>query len=168
MTYRPLASELETERLSLRPLVPADAAEWHLELLGEREDGTTRTLDEDRRLLADLLASEAANGIGFRTIRRRSDGEPLGYTGLLIGRASLDEPELAYELLRRHHGQGYATEAARAVVDAAAATGRTRLWSTVGPWNTPSFRVLEKLGFRRDRVGADERSEFVYLVRDLP
>ncbi|PZF81782.1 GNAT family N-acetyltransferase [Jiangella anatolica] len=163
-----MATELETERLTLRPIGPGDAAEWHHDLLGERENATPRTLDADRRLLADLQASEAGSGIGFRTIRRRSDGEPLGYTGLLIGRATLDEPELAYELLRRHHGQGYATEAARAVVEAAAATGRTRLWSTVGLWNTPSFRVLEKLGFRRDREGSDERGEFVYLVRDLP
>lgn len=166
MKYRPLASALETERLSLRAIGPDDAT-WHHELAGERQDGTSRTLDEDRRRLAELRASADADGIGFLTIRRRSDGESLGYSGLLIGRATIDEPELAYELLRRHHGQGYATEAARAVVDAAAETGRTRLWATVRTWNAPSFRVLEKLGFHRDHVATDDRGELVYLVRDL-
>ena len=55
----------------------------------------------------------------------------------------MDEPEIAYELFRRVHGHGYATEAGRAVAGAAAATGRKRLWSTVGSWNAPSLRVLE-------------------------
>ncbi len=74
-----------------------------------------------------------------------------GYCGLIVGRCTHDEPEIAYELLRRFHGHGYATEAARAVLEAAFATGRTRIWSTVGAWNTPpSLRVLEKIGFRRD------------------
>ena len=41
--------------------------------------------------------------------------------------ATFDEPEIAYELLRRVHGQGYATEAARAVLDTAFATGRRRI-----------------------------------------
>lgn len=161
-----MAFELETKRLSLGPLGPADAP-WHLELMGERESGIARTLEEDKGRLTELRASAAANGIGFLTVRRHSDGVPLGYCGLLIGRATLGEPEIAYELLRRYHGQGYATEAARAVLAAAAATGRRRLWSTVRTWNAPSFRVLEKLGFRRDHSETDGRGKLVYLVRDL-
>lgn len=42
MTHRPLASELETERLSLRPLGPDDVG-WHHELVGERDGGPSRT-----------------------------------------------------------------------------------------------------------------------------
>jgi RimJ/RimL family protein N-acetyltransferase len=101
-------------------------------------------------------------------IRRRDEGDFIGYCGLIVGRSTLEEPEIAYELLRRAHGRGYATEAARAVLDAAIATGRNRLWSTVGTWNTPSLRVLEKLGFERDHVDADDRGEFVWLTRLLP
>ncbi|MYV49974.1 GNAT family protein, partial [Streptomyces sp. SID2888] len=49
------------------------------------------------------------------------------------------------------------------------ATGRKRLWSTVGAWNTPSLRVLEKLGFERDHVSTDDTSgEVVWLTRSLP
>jgi RimJ/RimL family protein N-acetyltransferase len=71
-------------------------------------------------------------------------------------------------LLMRVHGRGYATEAAGAVLDAAIATGRKRLWATARTWNTPSFRVLEKLGFERDHVSADDGGEFVRLTRSLP
>jgi RimJ/RimL family protein N-acetyltransferase len=69
---------------------------------------------------------------------------------------------------KRAHGRGYATEAAAAVLGAATATGRERLWATVRTWNTPSFRVPEKLGFHRDHVSADEGGEVVWLTRSLP
>jgi len=54
------------------------------------------------------------------------------------------------------------------VLGAAIATGRGRLWATVGAWNTPSFRVLEKLGFERDHVSVDDSGEVVWLTRSLP
>ena len=101
-------------------------------------------------------------------ICRRLEGDFIGYCGLIVGRSSLDEPEIAYELIQRARGRGYATEADRAVLDAAIATGRTRLWSTVGSWNTSSIHVLEKLGFARDHVTTkDDGSEVVWLTRVL-
>lgn len=106
-------------------------------------------------------------GIGALAICRRAEGDVIGYCALVVGRCSLDEPEIAYELLRRFHGHGYATEAAQALVAAAAATGRHRLWSTVRPWNVASLRVLEKIGFRRDHTTTDDLGDVVYLVRDL-
>jgi RimJ/RimL family protein N-acetyltransferase len=160
-----MAFAIETERLALR-LRDREDATWNLELLGEHEGGTTLTLAEAQQHLAEQNVQAHASGIGFLAIQRRAEGDVIGYCGLLVGRGSFDEPEIAYELLRRVHGHGYATEAARAVLDAAFATGRRRLWSTVRAWNAPSFRVLEKLGFRRDHSVTDERGELVYLVRD--
>lgn len=87
---------------------------------------------------------------------------------LIIGRSTLEEPEIAYELFQRAHGRGYATEAAGAVLDAAISTGRKRLWSTVGTWNTPSLRVLEKLGFAQDHISTEENGEVAWLTRPLP
>jgi RimJ/RimL family protein N-acetyltransferase len=98
---------------------------------------------------------------------RKVDGEILGYCGLVIGRATVDEPELAYELFQHAHGHGYATEAAFAVIAAAKQTGRCRLWSTVRTWNAPSFRVLDKLGFTRDHSVWDEHGELVWNVLEL-
>jgi RimJ/RimL family protein N-acetyltransferase len=163
--YRPMGFSIETERLVLQLRGPDDAS-WNLELVGEHDGGTTLTLDDARRRLAEQEIAARDSGIGLLAIRRRAEGDPIGYCGLIVGRGSLDEPEIAYELLRRFHGHGYATEAARAVMDAAFATGRSRLWSTVRPWNAPSFRVLEKLGFRRDHSTVDDKGELVYLVRD--
>lgn len=140
-----MAFHLSTERLRLRPWAESDIAEYRA-LVAERGTGVPRVADIRERI-ATQLAATAQTGIALLPICCRLEGDFIGYCGLIIGRSSLDEPEIAYELFQRAHGRGYATEAAWAVLDSAIATGRTRLWSTVGSWNTPSLRVLEKLGF---------------------
>ncbi|MER5983507.1 GNAT family N-acetyltransferase [Streptomyces sp. NPDC001787] len=165
-TYETMSYHLETERLILRPWADSDAAEF-CALLSERGKGTP-TVEHIRTSIANLLSATEATGIALLPIQRRDEGDFIGYCGLIIGRSTVEEPEIAYELFQRAHGRGYATEAARAVLDAAIATGRKRLWATVGSWNAPSFRVLEKLGFERDRVTTDDSGEVVWLTRPLP
>jgi RimJ/RimL family protein N-acetyltransferase len=165
-TYEAMSFHLETERLILRPWVESDADELRA-LHSERGNGTL-TVEQTRTIIAKQLTATATTGIALLPIQRRDEGDFIGYCGLTIGRSTVEEPEIAYELFKRAHGRGYATEAAGAVLDAAIATGRKRLWSTVGTWNTPSFRVLEKLGFERHHVATDDRGEHVWLTRSLP
>ncbi|MFE3907349.1 GNAT family N-acetyltransferase [Streptomyces sp. NPDC059153] len=165
-TYETMSFHLETERLILRPWAESDAAEF-CALLSERGKGTP-TVEHIRTSIAELLTATATTGIALLPIQRRDEGDFIGYCGLIIGRSTVEEPEIAYELFQRVHGRGYATEAASAVLDAAIATGRKRLWSTVGAWNTPSLRVLEKLGFERDHVSTEDNGEVVWLTRSLP
>lgn len=162
-----MASHLNTERLSLRPWAQSDADDLRA-LVAERGNGVP-SVAEIRERIAAHLATTAQTGIALLPVCRRAEGDFIGYCGLITGRASLDEPEIAYELFQRVHGHGYATEAAEAVLDAAIATGRSRLWSTVGAWNTPSLRVLDKLGFERDHVTTKaDGDEVVWLTRVLP
>ena len=164
-----------TERLRLRQWLPSDA-EAHRGLWLERDPRARRRIDADGRPTVEemrgwLVANPrgAEPGLGLLPIERRDTGEFIGYCGLIVGEGSFDEPEIAYELAKRAHGNGYATEAARAVVEAAALTGRRRLWATVREWNAPSFRVLEKLGFEYSgRVTADpERGDSIWMTRAL-
>jgi RimJ/RimL family protein N-acetyltransferase len=164
--HQPMTFHLETERLTLRLWVESDADDYR-ELVAERGDGKP-TVENIQQRIATQLAATAQTGIALLPIRRRVEGDVIGYCGLIVGRATVDEPEIAYELFRRAHGRGYATEAAHAVLEAAIATGRTRLWSTVRTWNAPSFRVLDKLGFQRAKVSADDRGELVWLTRAPP
>ncbi|GAB2963940.1 GNAT family N-acetyltransferase [Streptomyces pseudoechinosporeus] len=166
MPYSPMPFQLETARLSLRPWTESDV-DVHRVLVAERGGGMP-SIEDNRRMIEDQRAASALTGIALLPVIRRDVGDFIGYCGLTAGRASVDEPEIAYELFRHAHGQGYATEAASAVLDAAIATGRKRLWSTVRPWNAPSFRVLEKLGFQRDHVSTEDSSELVWLTRSLP
>ncbi|MCB5163952.1 GNAT family N-acetyltransferase [Streptomyces bambusae] len=165
-TYATMAFHLETERLIMRPWDEADADEF-CELLAERGKGKP-PVERIRAAIAGFLTATEETGIALLPIQRREEGDFIGYCGLIIGRTTLEEPEIAYELFERVHGNGYATEAAAAVLEAAAATGRERLWSTVGTWNGPSLRVLEKLGFHRDRVSMEENGEVAWLTRKLP
>lgn len=135
-------------------------------MVAERGDGTP-TLGDIRTRISGQLSATAESGIALLAVSRRAEGDFIGYCGLIVGRATIDEPEIAYELYQRVHGHGLATEAAGVVVLAAAATGRRRLWATVRSWNVASLRVLDKLGFERDHVAVDDRGELVWLTRGL-
>jgi len=139
--------EIKTERLYLSMWEESDAS-WYRELVGER--GVAKLTPEAAlKNVISLREKALESGISPLTIRRKEEGDMIGYCGLIIGRSTIEEPEIAYELFQRVHGNGYATEAASAIIEAAVATGRRRLWATVGSWNIASFRVLEKIGFIR-------------------
>lgn len=166
-----MPTELVTGRLVIGPWRDDDLDDYAA-MVRER-DRRTANAPEDEPTAEELQArigqqqkAIAETGIGLLTVR--VDEAFAGYCGLIVGRSSLDEPELAYEFLRAHHGNGYATEAARAIVAAAADTGRSRLWATVRPWNHPSLRVLDKLAFERTRkVITDDFGGLLWLTRTL-
>ena len=171
-----MSTELATERLRLRLWQPADAEKLR-DLWAERDprslhviDSVGRpTVDDLRTSLARQLAETALTGLALLAIEDRDHGQFIGYCGLIVGRATWEEPEIAFELFRSHHGRGYATEAGKAVVTAAIRSGRERLWSTVRVWNRPSLRVLEKLQFVGARkISPDtERGDLLWWTRQL-
>ncbi|WP_280465570.1 GNAT family N-acetyltransferase [Nocardia brasiliensis] len=174
-TYADFPENLATERLRLRPWLPSDAADYRA-VWAERDPRSRHRIGADGRpTVEDMRVWLAANplgpdpGLGLRPIERRDTGEFIGYCGLIVGQGCFDEPEIAYELAQRAHGHGFATEAARVVVEAAARTGRRRLWATVREWNTASFRVLAKLDFYDSgRVTPDPvRGDSIWMTRVL-
>lgn len=167
---------LGTDRLLLRPWRVADAA-LRRELWTERDPRTPphrRIGSDGRPSVADLEEAvrhePPPTTTGLLAVERRDTGEVIGYCGLLAdGRGPEGEPEIAYELLRRTWGQGYATEAATVVVDWARSSGFERLWATVWGWNPASLRVLEKLGFvATERREVDPaHGTMLFLTRQL-
>lgn len=143
------APGLVTERLVLRPAVPGDAG-VRRRLWTERDDRVPahRRIDASGRPTDDDIAARLGDEPGLLTVVVQATSEVIGYCGLVVhGSGTPAEPELAFELLAAHHGRGYATEAATAVLAAAEAAGQRRVWATVWEWNTASRRVLAKLGF---------------------
>lgn len=145
---------LETERLVLRRRRVSESAVYR-QLWTERDprvpphrriDAKGHPTVED--ISTHLRADPVSPGLGLLAVERKATSDVIGYCGLVFnGNGAADEPELAFELLRAVHNQGYATEAARAVVASATEFGYQRLWATVWDWNIASLRVLEKLGF---------------------
>ena len=149
---------LETPRLRLRDLAPADAA-FMLTLLNEPSfvenigDRDVRTLADARTYIENgPIASYARHGFGLYLVELRASAAPIGICGLLR-RDTLPDPDLGFAFLPAYWKQGYAFESAAAVRDyARAELGLGRLLAITNPTNAGSIRLLERLGFRFERM----------------
>ncbi len=145
-----------TEQLQLKHILQSDAV--HVaELLAEDSETVQMTKD-----LPNPCTLERAN----EWVRlRRKPGEnvfaiQLYETGDFIGCVGIKQDEavvnLGYWIGRKYWNNGYATEAAWAVLRNARTLGITEVQSEVFVENKASARVLEKLGFQN--VGKIEKN----------
>lgn len=160
------ANVLETERLRLRPIEPADAA-FILELLNEPGwlrfigDRGVRTLEAAHDYIRQGPAAMIErHGFGLLLVEHRGEGTPLGMCGL-IKREALDDVDIGFAFLERHGRRGYAFEAASAVLaHAREVLGLARIVAITSVDNHASIRLLEKIGLRFEKVmklpGGDE------------
>jgi RimJ/RimL family protein N-acetyltransferase len=154
---------LETERLVLR-LPRLEDAPAAAEYLADPEamrflGGSTVPPEDAPAVVRKWMRRWESEGVGPFVLERREDGVFVGRCGILVWdsrdwtQSTFAEageharPELGWTLVRRHWGNGYATEAAFAARDwARAERGFTRLISLVNPANVASQRVAERLG----------------------
>ena len=167
---------LETQRLLLRRWLVSDAAVQR-RLWEERDP----RVPPQRRISVDghptvedledwIRGDDPEARLGLLVAVRKDSREVIGYCGLIANtHGQDDEPELAYELLRKEWGRGLATEAASAAVDWAESLGYTRLWATVRDWNTASRRVMSKLRFDETsrREPDAEHGDSIFYRKDL-
>jgi len=152
----PAHRELFSERLRLRWLTEDDAevalAIWNdpafIEFVGDRQ---IRTVEGARRAMREgMLKLYAEHGYGPYLIEPRDGGPVMGLCGL-FKRDNLPDPDIGYSMLPEYRRQGYAIEAARAVLAHARDHLRLpRLCAIVTPANTRSVQLLEKLGLRAE------------------
>jgi ribosomal-protein-alanine N-acetyltransferase len=142
------------ERITLRDFEPDDL-DPSMAIVGD--DDVTRTLSFDSRSRdeqAARLSDDIARARGsprpdyYLAIVARETDRLIGFVRLgLLG--THRGGELGYALRKDHWGQGYATEAARLMLDFAFSTaGLHRVQAATGPDNEPSRALLERLGFR--------------------
>jgi RimJ/RimL family protein N-acetyltransferase len=147
-------SLLDTPRLELRWLQEDDDA-FMLALLNEPSfirnigDRGVRASAEARDYIrSGPMASYAQFGFGLYLVTLKRAGTPIGICGLLK-RDALPDPDIGFAFLPAYWSQGYAREAATAVLQYARETlGLPRLLAIVNPGNAGSIRLLERLGFR--------------------
>jgi len=168
---------LETPRLLLRPLTPADLD--RLTEIWTDPDVARLLLTRPRNgaEVAEKLSAmiEHARQFGMWGVVLRATGELIGRCGFYpyAGEGRLGEPpepELAFLLAREHWGRGLASEAARAALDALFRRQRpARAIALVRPEHAASRRVLEKLGMREEgRVAVTEVEVALYAVAAWP
>jgi RimJ/RimL family protein N-acetyltransferase len=93
-----------------------------------------------------------AHGFGLWLVQSRETGEAMGVCGLLK-RDTLPAPDIGFAFRPAFWSRGFALEAARAVkAFARDVLCVPQLLAVVSPINTPSIRLLEKLGLEQDRL----------------
>jgi RimJ/RimL family protein N-acetyltransferase len=143
--------EIETERLRLREITQEDFQAVH-EYASDPEvvkymPFGPNTEEETREFISRNLKNQQERprteyGLG---IILKDEGRFIGACG--IHGVTEIQASIGYILARRYWGHGYATEAARALVDHAfSELGVHRVYASCDPRNHASIRVLEKVG----------------------
>ena len=182
--YGPVAETVRTRRLVLEPLAVRHADEL-APVLDDRRlhryiGGEPLTLDELRARYARLAAGPAPfhqEGWLNWAVRRARDGQAVGYVqatvapgqpGFTVTPASAGSTvtpgppravaSVAWVIGMPYQGFGFATEAARALLDWLVTHGVCDVVATVHPENRPSAAVAARLGMRPtgETTGDDE------------
>jgi len=148
--------KIQTPRLTLREMRNEDAFDL-LEIFSDPEAmrfyPSTRNLTETKTWVHSNIERYQRHGFGIWVVQSNIGMEFLGQCGLILqdveGKQDL---EIGYMFLRRHWGQGFATEAALACRDYAFERLRyRRVISLIDPGNIASRRVAEKLGMHVEK-----------------
>lgn len=144
---------LSTSRLYLRRPTVADADDVFayssdVEVTRFMDWPTHRSVSTVAEWL-NACASLWQSGAEFTWLMtQRSEARVIGGISLRVAEYKAD---FGYVLHRQFWGRGFATEAARAIVDLAATIdGVYRVWATCDADNLSSARVLEKVGLARE------------------
>lgn len=152
---------IETERLLLRPLTPADVDAVHayqsLEEVCAYVPYTPRSREEVARRLSDPNVTRAELDTEgqylFLAIVPKETGAVVGDVLLAWHSAEHRSGEIGYQLHPDHWGRGYATEAAAAALALGFGDlGLHRITARIDADNPASAAVLRRLGMRQEAV----------------
>lgn len=149
---------LETERLELYTISPADAPfiyrllndpDW-LRFIGDRNIKNPE--DAKRYIEQKMMPSYQAYGFGFYLVKLHETDTSIGVCGL-VKRAFMEHVDIGFAFLPEFRGNGYAFEAASAVLD----YGKNELEinpivAITAPENARSIKLLEKLGLKFSKI----------------
>lgn len=150
-------TEIVTERLALRDLEASDCQQIFQYRsrpeISQFQSWGTQSPDEIRTLIHRLSVIEPGTpGIWYQVgIILLSSRQLVGDCGFHVLESDPRQVEVGIALAPEHHGRGYATEALRALLDyLLVGLGKHRAFGSVDPRNTPSIRLMERLGMRKE------------------
>jgi RimJ/RimL family protein N-acetyltransferase len=160
---------LQTARLRLRPIAPADEDDFD-RLFADpdvvRYLGDPRNRPETAVAIQTAVDHWQARGYGIWVLTERATGGFVGRVGLRFAE-DVGETELLYTLNKAFWGRGLATEAGAAALDFGfGRAGLGRVIALADPRNVGSWRVMEKLGMRREKVAPFRGEECVWYATD--
>ncbi|MFD3947660.1 GNAT family N-acetyltransferase [Streptomyces sp. NPDC058579] len=153
-------TEILTPRLRLRrwtddDLVPMAEINGDPEVMRWIRDGSVRDLEQTAEDIERWEEEWDDEGFGLFAVELLGSGELIGFAGLSVPRFLPDlahEVEVGWRLGRPFWGQGYASEAAHAVLEwALQDRGLDRVISIAHISNEASENVMRKLGMSPER-----------------
>jgi RimJ/RimL family protein N-acetyltransferase len=170
-----------TERLVVRRMAETDledllAYHTHPEVL-RYLPGAPLDKDGVRRFLARQAAGEIGDEGGYLAfaVEHRGEGRVIGEIGLFLSPKPESKGDIGWIIHPDYQRRGYATEAAPVMLDHGFLTrGLHRITSGCDTQNPASFRVMERLGLRREghliqsqSMNGQWHDEYLYaLLRD--
>jgi len=162
---------LQTARLILRPPAPQDWPAFHDFMMSDRATafGSHKDLARAFRSFAAELGHWQIFGYGMWAVTARGEDTALGLVGPWTP-PDWPEREVGWMILSgAAEGAGIATEAARAAIrHAYEVLGWPTVVSYIGPDNTRSIRLAEKLGARLDPAAPQPRPADPVLIYRHP
>ena len=139
--------EIRTKRLLLRPFRESDyddLFEFLSQLADDEFEGYPGiTWENGREHLKYRLGSEE-----FYAMELTESGNVIG--NIYCGNRDFEAKEIGYIVNKRYQRQGYAAEALSAVIAQAFKDGVHRIYAECDLRNVPSWKLLEKVGLRRE------------------
>ena len=148
---------IETNRLALRHIIEQDfkpLSELLSDPIAMEFAGGIKTEEEIHEWLSLVAKSYQTVEFGPFAVIRKESRQFLGYCGLYIQKNvdGVDEIEILYGLIRRFWGQGFAIEAAQAILEYGKNNHEIkRFVSLVEPQNKRSIRVAKRLGMKKEK-----------------
>lgn len=147
---------LKTDRLVLRPFEPGDLDDLHAYRSDPdvcrylySEPGTVE--DSAQRLEKSLTMDELTEEGQWLVLAVTLDGRVIGDVVLKWVSEQHRQGELGYVFNPAYQGKGYAREAAEAMLRVGfEVMGLHRVAAVCDPRNEPSWRLMERLGMRRE------------------
>lgn len=161
-----MIEQIETSRLILREWRFSDLlpfAEMNADPEVMRYFPNTLTKEASDNFAHRIIAEMNEKEYGLFAVELKSTREFIGYVGLheiAFDAGFKGEIEMGWRLAKNYGNNGYATEAAKAVLEYAKSIGLKNLYSFTATVNMPSERVMEKIGM--EKIG-----EFEHPVLDV-
>ncbi len=158
-----MRTNLTTERLQLRRWQDADRAPFatlcaDAEVMRWIGNGSTLSAAQSDAAIERFEAFWEERGFGLYALSTHDDPTCIGFCGLAIPTflpEVLPAVEIGWRLARHTWGQGYATEAALAVMQGAATLDPPKLVSIYQLGNAGSARIMQKIGLEHWRDTVD-------------
>ncbi|MEI5908066.1 GNAT family N-acetyltransferase [Bacillus spongiae] len=117
-------------------------------------EGKTRDKEGTKKFLDWIYSTyKVGTGLGLMVLEEKENNNPIGHAGLVPQTVDgAEELEIGYWISRKYWGKGYATEAAKSLMDYGYSNlGKRKFIALIQPDNEASKKVANKLEMKLEK-----------------